>query len=426
MREEFDKPEDYFYSLKRLGVKLGLDKIRDFLAYFDYPQRDFETVLIGGTNGKGSVTTMLNNVLIEAGYRTGKYISPHLSFFEERITVDNEKISEDDLWDLIEEVAPVLDKIEQEDPEKRPSFFEVLTAVAFLYFSRKNVDIAALEVGMGGRLDATNVSEHIASAVTTIGLDHCDHLGDTIDDIAYEKAGIIHEDNFFVTGVKQPDVKEYLKSVCEERGADYHYALDREYEISRSPPRLGLPEYGTIDLPGLGNWQAENALAAIKLAEGLEEKGFRIRKEDLISGIEKTRLLARVEEVKKEPWIIMDSAHNVQGTQAAIDVISNLDFDRLLLVMGVLKDKNYEGMVELLGPLAHKAFTAEPVSERKLDSQILADKFASYCGTQHFSHGYEALEKAEEGWEPGDLILIIGSIYLLGDIRRKMEADDDE
>ncbi len=424
MKEREVDPEEYLYSLKRKGDKIGLDKVREFLSRFDEPQFKYDTVTIGGTNGKGSVTTLVANVLTEAGFRTGRYISPHLAYFEERITVDGRMITKDELWSLIDLVRPVLEEIEAEEPEKRPSFFEVLTTLAFLYYAEKEVDIAVLEVGMGGRLDATNVSSHIVSAVTTIGLDHIKYLGDNKMDIAYEKAGIIHPGNQFVTGDKDPFVLDYFKKVCEERGAHYLHAFDRDYKILDSPLRLELPEFGEMLIPGTAKWQAENALVALGVLEELKKSGYEISKEAIKKGFDNTTLPGRMDTWSKEPWMIFDSAHNVPGLQELVESVKELEYDRLLLVLGVLEDKDHKGMVDTIGPLCDTAFTAEPDSDRKLSSELLAERLKRYCKAHSYGKGIDALEAANKSWKPGDLILVTGSIYLLGDILRDMEVDE--
>ena len=419
------KPEDYLYSLNRQGVKLGLDKIKSFLSNFNDPQYDFDSVLIAGTNGKGSVTSMLSNILFESGYRTGRYISPHLDHFEERICIDGKNIPEDELWDLIEEIRPFLEKIEKDNPELRPSFFEVLTTIAYLYFSRKDVDVAVLEVGMGGRLDATNVSDHFISAVTTIGYDHMKYLGSTKREIAFEKAGIIRQGNHFVTGVKEDDIKEYLRDVCTERGAHYHHAHEREYEILTEPLRLKMPGYGTFRVPGIARWQAENALVTIGLVEGLRERGYEISHEDMKRGLEKTHLKGRMELYSETPKIIFDSAHNISGIEALSEGLKGMEYERLLLVIGILEDKDHKAMSRVMGSISDMVFTAEPVSERKLDSRVLAKEFEGHCPVNSYKHGIDALEAAKEEWREGDLIVVTGSIYLLGDIRNKIGGDPD-
>ncbi len=427
MNKGFGKPEDFLYSLHRKGLKLGLDKIRKFLSNFGDPQYDFDTILIAGTNGKGSVTTMLSNILSESGYRTGKFISPHLDHFEERISIDGENIGQDELWGLIEEMKPVLEDIELHRPEQRPSFFEVLTAIAYLYFSRKKVDIAVLEVGMGGRLDATNVSDHFASAVTTIGYDHMKYLGDTKKKIAFEKAGIIRKDNFFVTGVKEPEIKEYMKSVCIERGARYHHALERDHEILTDPLQLKMPEYGVFRIPGIARWQAENALVALGLVEAVREKGYEVGDKQILSALENSVLKGRMELFSEKPRIMFDSAHNLSGIEALVEGLDNINYERLILVMGTLDDKDFQGMVKVIGPLSDITFTAEPVSERKLDSKKLADEFEKHGPVKAFEHGIEALESAKREWRRGDIIVVTGSIYLLGDIRKRLkEGELDE
>ncbi len=410
------------YSLKRMGVKLGLDKIRDFLDRFGRPQEDFGSIIVGGTNGKGSVCQVLYNILLEADYDTGLYVSPHLTYFEERIQRNGEKIKEEELWELIEEVEPEIRDIEEEDVEKRPSFFEVLTTLAFLHFSRRKTDLAVLEVGMGGRLDATNVGPHELSAVTYVGFDHSKYLGDTKKKIAYEKAGIIREDNYFVTGEKDPEIRKYFEYVCEERGADFHHAFDRDHEILEKPLRLRTKKHGEMKINGIAPWQAKNVLIALSLVEGLREKGYDVPKEAVVRGVENTRFPGRMETVDKEPWVMMDSAHNTTGIETLAKTLKDLDYDRLLLVMGVLGDKDYKGMVEGIEPYPDRVFTCEPNSERKLDSEKLAEAFKD-TETSSFGPGIEALEAAKEEAEKNDLILVTGSTYLLGDIRREGNYD---
>lgn len=424
LKEEFGHPEDYLYSLERIGEKLCLEKIENFLSKFDDPQKDFESILVGGTNGKGSVCRTLASILEEAGYRTGLYLSPHLIHFEERIQVDNEMITEEKLWSLLERIHPVINEIEENDPKERPSFFEVLTTIAFLYFSEKDVDIAILEVGMGGRLDATNVAPHDFSVTTYVGYDHSEHLGETKEKIAYEKAGIIHEGNFFVTGEKDPKIRDYFKDICKERNADFNYALNKDHEIRCDPLRLAVPGYGEMEITGVAPWQAENVLLALKLAEGLRERGFDIEPKHIVTGIEKCVFPGKMETVKKEPWVVMDSAHNKTGFKALEKALKRLDHDRLLLVIGMLEGKDHESSARHLGPLADKVFTAEPVSERKFDSEELAELFGQYCPTESFDRAIKALEKAEKECKEEDLILVTGSLYLLGDIRRDMKMED--
>ncbi|MFW5945260.1 MAG: bifunctional folylpolyglutamate synthase/dihydrofolate synthase [Candidatus Natronoplasma sp.] len=421
-RDNFEQPEDYLYSLERIGVKLGLDKIEAFLSRFDNPHKDFQAIVVGGTNGKGSVCRTLVNILKEGGYSTGLYLSPHLVDFEERIQIDGKNIDKEELWSLIGKVHPVVKDIEEKDPEKRPSFFEVLTTLAFLSFSKHDVDFAVLEVGMGGRLDATNVAPHDFSVVTYVGYDHAEHLGDSKMKRAYEKGGIITEGNHFVTGEKEKEIRGYFEKVCEERNADFNYAFDRDHQISYDPLKIRTEPYGEIEIQGLTSWQAENALISLKVAEGLKERGYDLSEKNIVEGIENTRLPGKMEFIKKRPRVMIDSAHNKTGFEALKLGLENVDFNRLLLIVGMLEDKDHGSMGNILGPLADLVYTAEPVSKRKLDSEVLCREFESYCPTETYAHGIEALKKAEEEWTEGDLIVITGSMYLIGDILKKLRG----
>ncbi len=420
LRDRFDHPEDYLYSLKRVGVKLGLDKIEDFLSRFGNPHENFDAIVVGGTNGKGSVSRTITNVLNEGGYKTGLFTSPHLVEFEERIKIDGENISEEELWDLIEVVQPEVERIEDEDPEMRPSFFEVLATLAFLSFSKHDIDFAVLEVGMGGRLDATNVAPHDFSVVTYVGYDHAEHLGDTKKKRAYEKAGIIQEGNHFVTGEKSESIRGFFREICEKRNADFNYAFDREYEVLHDPLRIRTDQYGTIDVQGSTLWQAENALISLELAECLKRNGYDISEDDIVKGIEKTDLPGKMEFISDKPRAMIDSAHNKTGFKALVSGLKDLEYSRLLLVAGMLEDKDYESLVNVLGPECDHVFTAEPESERKLDSSVLAESFERYCPAEDHHHGIDAYRRAEEEWREGDLIVITGSMYLLGDILKEL------
>ncbi len=424
-KEEFDHPEEYFYSLKRVGTKLGLDKIEDFLHDLGDPQEDLESVLVGGTNAKGSVCTALTEILKEGGYKTGLYLSPHLLRFEERIQIDGENIKEKELWRLIERLHPKVKKIEEENPEKRPSFFEVLTSAAFLHFSEQKVDFAVLEVGMGGRLDATNVAPHDFSVITYIGYDHAEYLGDSKKEIAREKAGIINDHNYFVTGEKDEYIRDHFKKVCENKKAEFNYAFERDHAILSDPLRLKTEPYGEIEVQGIVPWLAENVLLSLEIAEGIQKRGFDLDKRAIKRGIEKTVFHGKMETIKKEPWVMIDSAHNKTGFQALRTGLEKLDHDRLLAVVGILEDKDYESMIDILGPITDVAYTAEPVSERRLESKILAEGFQRHCPAGSFGHGIEALRRAECEWKDGDIIVITGSLYLLGDILKKIKEEEN-
>jgi len=298
----------YLYSLRGKGAKLGLGRVRSLAEALDSPQKEFRSVLIGGTSGKGSTAAMLSSILKEAGFRVGTFTSPHLSSLTERIAVNGEPIKENELGEIIEKIKAAVEKMEGE----HPTFFEVMAAAAFCYFREKEVDFAVLEVGLGGRLDATNITEPAVSVITNVSLEHTRVLGDTIEKIAKEKAGIIQSNGILVTAA-QGKALDVLENICRERnsaiikvGKDITFkGLESAARGQRFSVMLPGKSY-ELFVPLLGKHQLMNAACAVGAAYALERQGSGIPENALRQGLRNVRWPGRIEIVQEKPLVVLD------------------------------------------------------------------------------------------------------------------------
>jgi dihydrofolate synthase/folylpolyglutamate synthase len=406
----------YLSGLNALGVRLGLDPIRSLLGRLNDPQKSFPSVLIAGTNGKGSVAAMTASILSEAGFRTGLYTSPDLIDVRERIRMDGRMISREDMASSAEEVRG---RIREE-----VSYFEFLTAMAFLHFQRRKADIAVLEVGMGGRLDATNVVHPLVSVITNISLEHREHLGNTLTEIAREKGGIIKERGVCLTAARQKPVIRTLDAICRERGA----RLCRVgKEIRTTIHRDGTFSYRGVGrrherffCPLAGKHQISNAALALAAVELIGDAGFRIEEAAVSKGLQKTHWEGRLEILQSSPLLLVDGAHNPAGVTTLCRALQN-DFPhrRLILIFGVLGDKDYRTMARRLFPLADRVILTRPHSERALspeDLRPVAGKF--HKDIEVVENPGDALRYSLSLAGKEDIVCVAGSLYLVGEIKR--------
>jgi len=306
---------EQLYGLERFGIKLGLENVRTLLALVGNPHEGLKAVHVTGTNGKGSVCAYVASVLQKAGYRTGLYTSPHLVRFNERIQVDGVPVSDEDLLRLWNGIQPAMKQMDGERAVNRPTFFEVTTAMAFEYFREKAIDVAAIEVGMGGRFDATNVIEGRVAVVARVGLEHTEHLGRTVDRIAREKAGIIKPTSRAVTVVQ--DALPVIESRCRELGAPLA-VVGRDVTVERISQDLSGQRvrvwgaFGELEVttPLLGSFQVENVGLAIAALTELRKTGSEVPDSAIVSGIAATRWPARFQKVRTDPLVMVDGAHN--------------------------------------------------------------------------------------------------------------------
>ena len=357
----FEETLDYLYGLQRLGMKFGLENITRVLETIGNPQDSLKIVHIAGSNGKGSTAAHLESVLMEAGYSVGLYSSPHFVRFTERIRVDRKTIEETDvvritrnMLDAMPELASNADAEEQVPV----TFFELTTALALVYFAEKGVDTVILETGLGGRLDATNVCNPILSMITTISLEHQEFLGNTIEQIAGEKAGIVKPGKPVICGVRQPEAKKVIREVCEEKQAPL-YQAGAQFRIRQY--KDGSFSYSGIErsFKGLrtsmrGRHQARNAAMAVAGAEVLQSLGFAISSDEAIrKGLENVRWRGRQEYLEMPQRVLLDGAHNAEAMMTLCRSLKNeYTYRRLLVLMGIMREKNHRRMIASIAPLA--------------------------------------------------------------------------
>lgn len=406
--------EDYSWHTTRMG----LVRINELLEKLGNPQKGLKFVHVTGSNGKGSTCAMLDSVLRHAGYKTGFYSSPYLQVFNERVKVNGVNIPGDDLARLTERVRVIADAM-----VNHPSQFEIITAIAMLYFKEAECDIIVLEVGMGGELDATNVIDAPEAAVlTNIGLEHTEYLGDTLEAIAATKSGIIKTGCSCVCYDSVPEVVNAVRNICEERQVPFTLAAFDDVEIKRSDihGQTFIKDGEEYHIRLLGAHQVKNAVTAIETLKILKGCGWKISLSDIKEGLEECRWPARLEVLSWDPLFILDGGHNPQCAQALADALDALLPGRkVTFLTGVLADKDYKQIVGTIRPYADKFICVTPLSERAL----AADEYASYLK----SLGEEAVyfETIEEGLEEAlksDITVAFGSLYQAGAIRDIFEG----
>jgi len=407
----------WLFGLQKYGIKFGLSKTTNLLQAFGNPHHNQHYIHIAGTNGKGSVGAMLEAILLTAGLKVGFYTSPHLVSFTERFRINRESIPKDTAASLIREVKGV---INQKEP---PTFFEFTTAMTLLYFFREAVDIAIIEAGMGGRLDATNVIDPMVSIITNIGFDHQHFLGDTISAIAHEKGGIIKKGVDLVTAVDQPPVVKLFESLCKKKGAPF-WRVGQHARYRRLPSGLfgyyGLHKrFRDLTLGLKGGFQYKNAAVALLAVEILKRKGIRISDEALQRGLANPLWPGRVEEVASHPTIILDGAHNPSAMRSLAQAIGNdFDFEKLILVVGIMEDKDISHILAEIVPLAHKVIYTRPAYYRAANPQHIMDVAKEFKkdGEVHVPLS-TAIERARELADTKDLIVITGSLFTVGEAK---------
>ncbi|HET7842442.1 MAG TPA: folylpolyglutamate synthase/dihydrofolate synthase family protein [Terriglobia bacterium] len=411
------------------GVKFDLQAIRAILETLGHPERRYPTAIVGGTNGKGSTCAMLASILQTAGYRTGLYTSPHLVRANERIRVNGEEISDQDfardftaVWDCAERL------LREKVLATRPSFFEFLTATAFVHFERARIGFAVLEVGMGGRLDATNVTEPRVTVITNVALDHQEFLGTTIPEIAYEKSGIITTGTPVITASEDPQAREVIRRRAEQVGVarfqaiwnadvSIHDPLDGRYEFDLALDGEFLGRFGS---PLMGKFQVKNAVAAIAAARELRRQGWNINAEAIGEGLRKARWPGRLEVVSERPLAVLDGAHNTAAArEIAAFVRENWAGRRLILVYATMRDKAFGEITEILFPHAQKVYLTRPQQARAAaPEEILATAKDTRTEMVISPDPVQAFEAALGECTPEDIVLAAGSLFLVGEIKR--------
>ena len=411
-------PLSYLEGLKQKGINLGLGPISRLLARLDNPQNGYKTILIGGTNGKGSTAAILSSILMKEGMNVGLYTSPHLRDFRERIRTNDHMLPGDTLCTLIDKVR---DEIRED-----VTYFEFVTALAFLYFSMCKVDMAIVEVGMGGRLDATNLVSPEVSIITNISMEHQKYLGNDLKSIASEKGGIIKERGVCVTAARGRKVINTLEGISRQREAVL-YRTGRDIRVRRSGrgdfSYYGINKrYSGLKLSLAGRHQIENAALALAAIEVLTEKGVSISDTSVVEGLRDVRWEGRLELVSRNPGIVVDGAHNPAGISSLCSsLLTDFSYRRLIVVFGVLRDKDYAGMLKKLLPLVDKIVLTKPKVERAACTEDLLSVASLHHGNiEVVDDSAEALDRARFFAGADDLVCVTGSLYLVGEIKKHL------
>ena len=421
----------FLYGLRESRVKLRLEHTRELLSMLGNPESKLRFVHVAGTNGKGSVCAMVSSVLRSEGYRTGLFISPHLNRFEERISIDGRLVDEEEVVSLVEGVKPFVEEMERKG--MGPTFFEVVTAMALSYFAEKKADIVVLEVGLGGRLDATNVVEPMVSVITNIAMDHQRLLGNSIREVAGEKAGIIKDGSILVTGA-EGEALEVIKGECVKNNSEVLLiGEDIKYEKINSGNgwqrfRLnGICEYGELSIPLLGEHQIFNAAVAVGAIEALKKRGVSVDDESVRRGLEEAKWPGRLEIVRKEPLVILDGAHNPAGVKALKRFISGgFDYEKMILVIGISKGKDVHGIVEEISPLADIVIVTR-FEGNSTELEIIAKEFGDNGKDVILKNKIPiAINYALDSAGRDDLVLVTGSLFTVGEARRFLLGKDVE
>ena len=424
----YQEAMDYISGIARFGSCLGLDNIRILMRYLGNPQDKLKLVHVAGTNGKGSTVSFISHILMRAGFRTGIYTSPFIERFTERIRVGDREIGEDDLAKLTARVKDAVDAM-LGDGFGQPTEFEIVCAIAFLYFLEQKCDICVLEVGLGGRLDATNVIQcPLLAVITTISFDHMEYLGDTLEQIAAEKAGIIKEGGDVLLYPQKPEAGQVFERICKERKAVLHHMKPPEQvlsaDLSGTAFLLGGKEY-RIRMIGLH--QINNASLAICAASILRTKGLRISEEDVRQGLLDSFWPGRFEVIRRNPYVILDGSHNLEGMQILSENIRRyFGNKKIRLIIGILRDKEYGKMLDVILPLACRVYTVTPPVSRALSAAELAEevKRRSDVPAEAVPDPVEACRRALRDASGDDVVTACGSLYYIGLIRRNGGRND--
>ncbi|TCK98236.1 dihydrofolate synthase/folylpolyglutamate synthase [Natranaerovirga hydrolytica] len=420
----YDEALDYIHSTLKFGSKLGLENIKKLLALMGNPQNHLKFIHIAGTNGKGSVGSMTGCILKESGYTVGMFTSPYIETFTERIVINDQQIEKKELATITATIKKAIEQMIQEG-YNHPTEFEIVTALGLQYFYEKECDLVVLEVGMGGRLDATNVIDTpLASVITSISLDHTQYLGDTIDKIAYEKCGIIKENGLTIS---YPEQDERALKVIQDTA-----------KIKKNPLIIGKNQYTIVEqtlektvfnykaykglqIHLLGQHQILNAITAITIIEALNEyQGYNISQKDIFNGLKQAKWMARLEILQNNPYFIIDGAHNLSGIKALSQAIEDYIKDkRLIFLIGLLRDKAYEEVLETIGHQANVIITTTPDNPRALPAEELGEVAKKYCSHVIIEEDIDqSVNQALTLAQKDDVIVSFGSLYLIGEIRK--------
>ncbi len=355
---DYQEAVDWLFNVRRLGPDRTLEPAHRLLDLLGNPQNSFKSIHVTGTNGKGSTSAMIASILRAAGYRVGLYTSPHLEKFTERIVVDGEEMPEEDVVRLTQMIRPLVEGLDTEPERVHPLFFDIVTALAFKHFEERGIDFAVLEVGMGGRLDATNVVQPLVSVITNISLEHTQVLGDTVLKIAYEKAGIIKPNSVLVTATRDDSVYALFRETC-ERLHTAIYRVGKEITFTKLGGDLksqtftvkGLRGSYKLSTPLLGGYQLYNAATAVGAVESLSRHNITVSGEAIAEGLSRVRWPGRLEVMQEDPLVVVDSAKDADAMRALAESVRDLPHRKLFAVVSISSDKNIPEMIANLAPV---------------------------------------------------------------------------
>lgn len=416
LRSDFD-PVEYLFSLQHSGVKLGIERMKVLVEKLGHPEKQFKSIHIAGTNGKGSCAAMLASIYQKHGYKVGMNTSPHLEFFNERIQINGNPISNQDLLDLVVEIRKILG-------DEETTFFEFTTAIAFLYFARQKVDIAIIEVGLGGRLDATNVITPNLTVITSIDLDHTRILGSTLKEIAIEKAGIIKSGVPLVCGELRPDLQDMFKEICREKKSAFHLR-EFDYQLTRSGlfGQCFIIEGIGYTLGLLGEHQIENALTVLKCVQVMNNELY-VSKESIDLGLLEAKWPGRLQVYSYNPLVIMDGAHNGSGMNYLCKFLDEneeelLENRKRVCIVGISNGKDIDQMLKNLSKYFDSIIVVQ-AEHRFTPKEEVAKVAKNYFSEVQVAEICDAMALTKEKIDKDGFILVSGSLYVIGDILREI------
>lgn len=423
---------DYLFGLQRMGIKLGLENIKRVLRAMGNPHEKLKVVHVGGSNGKGSTAAHLESILLQAGMKVGLYTSPHFLSFTERIRINRREIMEPEVVEWTQRILGLVPELAAKgcDGLALPiTFFEFTTAMALGYFAEKGVDLAILEVGMGGRLDATNVCNPMVAVITSVSLEHQDYLGRTLAQIAREKAGIIKAGVPLVSGVIHPGAQKVVSDTCKDKGSPL-YRLGKEIAAQGRPVDFDYSginsSYRGLSTNMRGRHQVRNAAMAIAAAEILRQKGMPVDEQAIRRGLQDVRWPGRQQYLPGPPRVLLDGAHNPEAMRSlCFSLAKEYNYDRLRILMGVMKDKDHRRMLRMIAPMAYEMVFCRPQMDRAEDPWLLQSEAlalgARASVVESVSQGFQDLvERACAD----DLICVTGSLFVVGEVMAYFEKNN--
>lgn len=418
----------YISDTYKFGSKLGLENIKKLTELLGNPQDKYKIIHIAGTNGKGSTSNMTHDVLMANGYKVGLFISPYLEEFTERIQINKEHIDKDSLGRITALVKEKVDIMVKEG-FNHPTEFEIVTAIGFKYFEEQNIDFLVLEVGLGGRFDATNaISKSLISVITSISYDHTEYLGDTLEKIAYEKAGIIKENNDVVIYPQEKNIVDVVREQAKLKNSKVHLTDKDDIHLISTDidgQILSYSNKSVFDLENfkinlLGEHQIYNCLTVLKVLEVLKEKGYNITEESIRQGLLSCKFAGRFEIIQKNPIIILDGGHNINGVEYFSKAVKRYFPDKkIILFYGMLKDKHPEMIIDYLTDISKKIYTLTPNNPRAINAEDLAKLIKEKNSSVKVEalDSYEKILPIVKNAGKDECIACVGSLYLIGDIR---------